>query len=183
VRPALTSTPPWIEPVVSRALHIGGTGSRCDGRYGCVCSRLRGCAARRSQRTPPPTCTWELFDSSKGTSTSARPLLERALELRPGHPLTRLELAKLDGMTGKYARPPPHLEDLEKNDPKWLDPHIELAAIYYKLHRPKMDKGNARLCSKLEENSRRRVRTRIRERCFRVTYFVVEGRGNRFGNL
>ena len=28
------------------------------------------------------------------------------------------------------------LESLEKADPNWLDPHIELAAIYYKLHRP-----------------------------------------------
>lgn len=67
---------------------------------------------------------------------SARPLLELALELRPGHPLTRLELAKLDGMTGKNAEAATTLEDLEKNDPKWIDPHVELAAIYYKLHRP-----------------------------------------------
>jgi hypothetical protein len=48
-----------IEPVVSRPLHHGRTGSRCDGRYGCVCARLRGCPARRIQRTPPPICTWE----------------------------------------------------------------------------------------------------------------------------
>jgi len=67
---------------------------------------------------------------------SARPLLELALELRPGHPLTRLELAKLNGMTGRYAEAAATLEDLEKSDPNWLDPHIELAAIYYKLHRP-----------------------------------------------
>ena len=67
---------------------------------------------------------------------SARPLLELALELRPGHPLTRLELAKLNGMTGRYAEAAATLEDLEKSDPNWLDPHIVLAAIYYKLHRP-----------------------------------------------
>ena len=66
----------------------------------------------------------------------ARPLLELALELRPGHPLTRLQLAKLNSMTGKYAEAAATLEDLEKSDPNWLDPHIELAAIYYKLHRP-----------------------------------------------
>jgi tetratricopeptide (TPR) repeat protein len=67
---------------------------------------------------------------------SARPLLELALELRPGHPLTRLQLAKLDSMTGRYAEAAATLEDLEKNDPSWLDPHVELATIYYKLHRP-----------------------------------------------
>jgi len=67
---------------------------------------------------------------------SARPLLELALQLQPGVPLARLEMAKLNGMTGRYAEAAATLEDLEKTDPNWLDPHIELAAIYYKLHRP-----------------------------------------------
>jgi tetratricopeptide (TPR) repeat protein len=66
----------------------------------------------------------------------ARPLLELALQLEPGHPQTRMQLAKLDGMTGRYAEAAATLEDLEKNDPAWLDPHVELATIYYKLHRP-----------------------------------------------
>jgi len=66
----------------------------------------------------------------------ARPLLELALQLQPGHPQTRLQLAKLDSMTGKFAAAATTLEDLEKNDPAWLDPHVELATIYYKLHRP-----------------------------------------------
>jgi tetratricopeptide (TPR) repeat protein len=67
---------------------------------------------------------------------SARPLLDLALTLRPGHPLTRLQLAKLDNMTGKYAEAAATLEDLERTDPNWLEPHVELATIYYKLHRP-----------------------------------------------
>jgi hypothetical protein len=25
---------------------------------------------------------------------------------------------------------------LEKGDPNWLEPHVELAPLYYKLHRP-----------------------------------------------
>lgn len=68
---------------------------------------------------------------------SARPLLDLALTLRPGHPLTRLQLAKLDNMTGKFAEAAATLEDLERTDPNWLDPHVELATIYYKLHRPR----------------------------------------------
>jgi tetratricopeptide (TPR) repeat protein len=66
---------------------------------------------------------------------SARPLLELALQLQPGHSLTRLQLAKLDSMTGKNAEAAATLEDLEKNDPAWLEPHVELATLYYKLHR------------------------------------------------
>jgi tetratricopeptide (TPR) repeat protein len=67
---------------------------------------------------------------------SARPLLELAVQLQPKAPLARLQMAKLNGMTGRYAEAAATLEDLEKTDPNWLDPHVELAAIYYKLHRP-----------------------------------------------
>jgi tetratricopeptide (TPR) repeat protein len=67
---------------------------------------------------------------------SARPMLELALQLQPNSPMARLQVAKLNSMTGKYAEAATTLEELEKADPKWIDPHIELAAIYYKLHRP-----------------------------------------------
>ena len=66
---------------------------------------------------------------------NAKPLLELALQLQPSSPMARLEMAKLNGMTGKYAEAAATLEELEKADPNWLDPHIELAPIYYKLHR------------------------------------------------
>jgi tetratricopeptide (TPR) repeat protein len=80
----------------------------------------------------------------------ARPLLELALELRPGHSLTRFELAKLNGLTGRYTEAAATLEDLEKNDPKWIDPHIELAAIYYKLHRPEDGQREREIVQKLD---------------------------------
>ena len=67
---------------------------------------------------------------------AARPMLALALQLQPNSPNARLQMAKLDGMTGKYAEAAATLEQLEKADPNWIDPHIELAAIYYKLHRP-----------------------------------------------
>jgi tetratricopeptide (TPR) repeat protein len=67
---------------------------------------------------------------------NARPMLELALQLQPKSPMARLEMAKLNGMTGKFAEAAATLEELEKADPNWIDPHIELAPIYYKLHRP-----------------------------------------------
>jgi tetratricopeptide (TPR) repeat protein len=66
----------------------------------------------------------------------ARPLLTLALQLQPQAPQARLQMAKLNAMTGQYAEAAAALEELEKADPNWLDPHIELAPIYYKLHRP-----------------------------------------------
>lgn len=67
---------------------------------------------------------------------NARPLLELALQLEPQNPQARLQMAKLDSMTGKLDQAAATLEELEKADPNWIDPHIELAPIYYKLHRP-----------------------------------------------
>jgi len=81
---------------------------------------------------------------------SARPLLELALQLQPGLPLARLQLAKLNGMTGRYAEAAATLEDLEKTDPNWLDPHVELAAVYYKLHRPEDGKREREVVQQIE---------------------------------
>lgn len=81
---------------------------------------------------------------------SARPLLELAVELLPGAPLARFQLAKLNGMTGRYAEAAETLEDLEKTDPNWLEPHVELAAIYYKLQRPEDGQRERKLVEEIE---------------------------------
>jgi len=67
---------------------------------------------------------------------NAKPLLDLALQLQPDNPQARLQMARLDAMTGKNAEAVALLEALEKGDPNWLDPHVELAPLYYKLHRP-----------------------------------------------
>ncbi len=67
---------------------------------------------------------------------NARPLLELALRIHSQDPLTRLEVARLRNMEGNAEEALSILESLEKSDPNWLDPHVDLAAIYYKLHRP-----------------------------------------------
>jgi tetratricopeptide (TPR) repeat protein len=66
----------------------------------------------------------------------ARPLLELALQLHPEVPQAQFQMSVLNGMTGHYAEAAAALELLEKQDPDWLDPHIQLASLYYKLHRP-----------------------------------------------
>ncbi|HKD59438.1 MAG TPA: tetratricopeptide repeat protein [Terracidiphilus sp.] len=81
---------------------------------------------------------------------SARPMLELALQLQPANSMARLQMAKLNGMTGKYAEAATTLEELEKADPNWIDPHIELAAIYYKLHRPDDGKRERDIVQRIE---------------------------------
>ena len=81
---------------------------------------------------------------------NARPLLELALELQPGVPLARLNMAELNALTGKYEEAAKTLEDLERADPDWPEPHIQLATLYYKLHRPEDGKREREIVQQLE---------------------------------
>lgn len=81
----------------------------------------------------------------------ARPLLELAVGLQPSAPLARLELAKLNAITGNQQAALQALEDLVKTDPDWLDPHVELAALYYKLHRPEDGQREREIVQRLQE--------------------------------
>lgn len=80
----------------------------------------------------------------------ARPLLEEAVKLQPQASMARFELAKLNGLTGNYAEAAATLEDLEKADPGWLDPHVELATLYYKLHRPADGQREREIVAKIQ---------------------------------
>jgi Flp pilus assembly protein TadD len=71
----------------------------------------------------------------QGDYESAKPLLELALQLEPKMPLARLEIARLDGITGKHSEAAAILEDLVKAEPDWFEAHWELAAVYQKLNR------------------------------------------------
>jgi tetratricopeptide (TPR) repeat protein len=86
----------------------------------------------------------------------ARPLLQIAVELAPQMPQARLQWAKLNSMTGKFAEAAAMLEELEKADPNWIDPHIELAALYYKLHRPEDGQRERDVVQQLEAKEQNR---------------------------
>lgn len=67
---------------------------------------------------------------------SAKGYLDRALQLKPADSMARYESAMLKSTSGDYAAAAQQLEQLVKDDPNWLEPHVELAALYYRLHRP-----------------------------------------------
>lgn len=66
----------------------------------------------------------------------AKTYLDRALALNPKDYLARYESALLKSTTGENEAAATILEQLVKDDPNWLEPHVELANLYYKLHRP-----------------------------------------------
>lgn len=66
----------------------------------------------------------------------ARVYLDRAVRLKPSDSMARYEAAMLKSTSGDYEIAARELESLVKDDPDWLEPHVELATLYYRLHRP-----------------------------------------------
>ena len=68
--------------------------------------------------------------------TEAKPYLERAVQLDPASSMARYEMALMESVSGDYAAAARDLEIVVREDPDWLDPHVQLATLYYRLHRP-----------------------------------------------
>ena len=66
----------------------------------------------------------------------AKPYLEHALQLDPSSTMARYEFAMLESVSGQYEAALRDLQIVVKKDPNWLEPHVELAALYYRLHQP-----------------------------------------------
>ena len=60
----------------------------------------------------------------------------RALELRPSSPLARYQMARVQRSLGDIQGAVLNFEKVIAVEPDWLRPHIELAALYYRLNRP-----------------------------------------------
>lgn len=67
---------------------------------------------------------------------NAKVYLERAVKIKPTDFMARYESAMWKSTAGQYEVAAHELEALTKDDPAWLEPHVELATLYYKLHRP-----------------------------------------------
>ena len=65
----------------------------------------------------------------------ARAFFERALRVRPGDPGVRYQLATLDLATGSVDEARGQLEQLTKEAPNFVEAHVSLATVYYRLKR------------------------------------------------
>jgi Flp pilus assembly protein TadD len=66
----------------------------------------------------------------------AKIYLNRAVKLKPDDLMARYESAMLKSTSGDYETAAKELEGVAKDNPDWLEPHVELTSLYYKLHRP-----------------------------------------------
>ncbi len=60
---------------------------------------------------------------------------ERALRVRPGDPGVRYQLATLDVISGNLDQACSRLEQLIKESPQFVEAHVTLATVYYRLKR------------------------------------------------
>ena len=65
--------------------------------------------------------------------TAARQLLGSALRVRPGDPGARYQLATIDFTEGKVAEARTRLEGLIRESPDFIEAHVSLAAVFYRL--------------------------------------------------
>ncbi|MGC1158593.1 MAG: tetratricopeptide repeat protein [Acidobacteriaceae bacterium] len=66
----------------------------------------------------------------------AKKYLDKALELNSRSTMARYESGMWKSTSGDYQSAVDQLEKLVVDDPQWLEPHVELATLYYRLHRP-----------------------------------------------
>ena len=65
----------------------------------------------------------------------ARQHLQRALQLKPDSNLARYEWARLERTEGHVEAAVKDFEKVVHDDPNWAQPHVELAALYFRLNR------------------------------------------------
>ena len=72
---------------------------------------------------------------SKRNLEEARVFVQLALTLRPDSAFALYELALIEVAEGKTAEAVQNLETVVRKTPDWVEPHIQLSVLYYKLHR------------------------------------------------
>jgi Tfp pilus assembly protein PilF len=65
----------------------------------------------------------------------AKPLFDRALRVRPGDPGVRYQMATMDLANGNVELACSQLEQLIKESPHFVEAHVSLATVYYRLKR------------------------------------------------
>lgn len=79
----------------------------------------------------------------------AKHYLDKALQLNPQSTMARYESAMWESTSGQYEAAAQVLEKLTQDDPNWLEPHVQLATLYYRLHRPDDGKRERAIVDKL----------------------------------
>lgn len=93
----------------------------------------------------------------------AKQYLDRALQLKPADPTAAYEMAMWDSTSRQFADAAKILEGLVKSNPDWLQPHIELATVYYRLQRPEDGARERAIVEKLKAQQQKQGPPKIQQ--------------------
>ncbi len=92
----------------------------------------------------------------------ARREIDRAIAIDPDSLAARYELARIERTEGNLPAALKNLEAIERENPQWLPPHVELSALYYRLQRPNDGDREKEIVNRLRTEERdRRGQTHI----------------------
>jgi tetratricopeptide (TPR) repeat protein len=80
---------------------------------------------------------------------AAREQLDAAVELDPNSSSARYELARVERAQGDLGAALKNLQIAERQEPGWIQPHIELVALYYLLKQPESSAEEKRIVQQL----------------------------------
>ena len=90
----------------------------------------------------------------------AAPYLARALQVRPGDPAVLYQVALAKIGTGNLTVAKTELEAIVKQSPSFLDAHVSLAQVYYRLHLKKDGDRERAIITKLNAEKQAREQAR-----------------------
>src|SRR5205807_1370304 len=85
---------------------------------------------------------------------AARHFLERAVKTQPGASLAVYALALVRAATGEIETSVRDLQAVTNAEPEWLEPHVKLASLYFRLHREEDAHREQELVDKLRSEHR-----------------------------
>src|SRR5215472_380160 len=93
---------------------------------------------------------------------AARKQLDHVLTLDPNSLVARYEMARVDREEGNLSTAIQELESVEQQNPEWLQPHMELVPLYYRMKRPADGDREKQIVDQLRaKEQERRGQTRI----------------------
>jgi tetratricopeptide (TPR) repeat protein len=84
----------------------------------------------------------------------AKPYLEKAFELNPSSPLALYAIALVRAATNEIDRAIKDLETLVNTSPDWVEPHVKLASLYFRLNRNEDGRREREIVDKLKNENR-----------------------------
>ena len=85
---------------------------------------------------------------------AAKPLLDRALSLQPKSSLALYALALVRAAMNEIDQAVQDLERVTVSEPEWLEPHVKLASLYFRVHREPEARREQELVEKLRTEHR-----------------------------